>query len=105
MATTATNDVTTTSYTQASVDTTVTAPAGPSVMAEPSSTQETPPSPSTSTETTLPTTIRQMPNNTYLPLLLLLQYLSTAWITELVVTSFANDSIHQTAVSLVLYKK
>ena len=47
----------------------------------------------------IPITIRQMPENVFLPLLLLLQYVSTAWITELVATSFASESIHQTAVS------
>ena len=99
MATTTSNDITTTSYTQATVDTAATVPPSASLLVEATTTQETPPSPSTSVETTLPTTIRQMPDTAYLPLLILLQYLSTAWITELVATSFANESIHQTAVS------
>ena len=102
MAATTSNDITTTSYTQATVDTTATVSPSASMLVEASTTQETPPSPATSVETTLPVTIRQMPDTAYLPLLILLQYLSTAWITELVVTSFANESIHHTAVSTTI---
>ena len=35
----------------------------------------------------------------YLPLLILLQYLSTSWISEVVLTNFENPTVHHSCVS------
>ena len=94
--TTTTPDITATTYTQSTVEPSTFMP-NDSITADASDSPVQ--SVSSTTSANLSVTIRQLPENVFLPLLLLLQYLSTAWITELVATSFANESIHQKAVS------
>ena len=70
-------------------------------VVEPVSELETEPTANSTITASTPVTvaIRRHHFPTYLPLLILLRYMSTIWMSEIALTSFATPGIHHSAVS------